>query len=289
MTPPVALTIAGSDSGAGAGIQADLRTFAALGVHGTSAIAAITAQNTAEVRTIVPVDAQLVEEQVLAVVEDMEVRAVKTGMLATSANVDAVAHLAATGVLPNLVVDPVLAASTGRRLVDDEAVSAYREALFPSARLVTPNLGEAAIILGRDPRSLDSLQSMFDAASELVALGASAALVKGGHLAGGNSPDVLLERNMARPLLLEQPRIVTTNDHGSGCTLSAAITAWLAVGAPLEDAVRAAKSFVTMALAGSASWQLGNGHGPLDQLGWGSGAERAAAAAREGPQEGLVT
>ena len=271
-SPPVVLSIAGSDSGGGAGMQAGLRTFAALGVHGTSAITAITAQNTTEVRALVPVDAHLLEDQIMAVVEDMEVAAAKTGMLASHENVDVVGRLASSGSLRNLVVDPVLAASTGRQLLDDGAVAAYREVLIPSALLVTPNLREAGILLERDPRSLDSVDSMLDAARALVALGANAVLVKGGHLRGDTSPDVLLLRGQSAPVLFEQPRIVTMNDHGSGCTLSAAIAAWLARGAGLEEAVREAKSFVTVALSGSASWKLGNGHGPLDHMGWAQGA-----------------
>jgi hydroxymethylpyrimidine/phosphomethylpyrimidine kinase len=261
--PPIALTIAGSDSGGGAGLQADLKTFAALGVFAASAITAVTAQNTATVVASVPMSPELVTLQVETVLEDLAVRAVKTGMLATSGIVRAVAELAEAGRLPNLVVDPVLVSTSGRQLLDDDAVPVYLERLLPCAVVVTPNLREARLLAGMPITDTDG---MVEAAHKIGSLGARTVVVKGGHLGGDRSPDVVVTGGVVE--LLEQARIPTANDHGTGCTLSAGIAAYLARGETVSDAIVRAKEFVTRAISGAVSWELGSGHGPLDQLGW---------------------
>jgi hydroxymethylpyrimidine kinase/phosphomethylpyrimidine kinase len=276
MTPTVALTIAGSDSGGGAGIQADLKTFAAHGVFGTSAITAVTAQNTRAVTGIVAIDPAFVVAQVQAVLDDLRPRAVKTGMLASGATVNAVAALAERGALERLVVDPVLVSSTGHRLVDELGIDAYRTRLLPLAIVVTPNLREAAVLTGRLLEDLGSVEAMVAAAEELRALGADTVVVKGGHLAQAvgsgtagpttPSPDVVV--GPGGPVVLDGDRVVTGNDHGTGCSLSAAIAANLALGMATLDAVRAAKDYVHRALIGGATWRLGGGHGPIDHFGW---------------------
>ncbi len=271
MEPRCALTIAGSDSGGGAGIQADLRTFSAFGIHATTAVTAVTAQNTRTVSAIVPLAPADVVAQVDAVLEDFSIAAVKTGMLAEPAVVLAVAHLAEQGRLPHLVVDPVLVSSTGSLLLADGGIEAYRDALIPHAELLTPNLPEAAALVGVDVRDLDDIASMAAVAQALVRLGAGAVLVKGGHVTAGgssaHSPDVLVLGDEV--IVLEAERVDTVNDHGTGCSLSAAIAAGLALGRSLPDAVRDAKAFVLAALRGAAPWQLGHGHGPIDHFGWG--------------------
>ena len=270
MNPPVALTIAGSDSGGGAGIQADLKTFGALGVFGTSAITAITAQNTMTVVASVPMDPALVRTQVETVISDLPVAAVKTGMLANSSIVRTVAELAEEGKLPNLVVDPVLLSSTGCRLLDDEAIPVYLERILPYAFVTTPNLREARILAGM---SIDDLEGMIEAARKISAAGPRTVVVKGGHLEGETSPDVVYSGGDVT--ILPTSRIPTSNDHGTGCSLSAAIAAYLARGETVEVATRKAKEFVTMAIAGAAGWTLGSGRGPLDHFGWGEAARVA--------------
>jgi hydroxymethylpyrimidine/phosphomethylpyrimidine kinase len=275
MTPTVALTIAGSDSGAGAGLQADLKTFAAHGVFGTSAVTAVTAQNTRAVTGVVALDPAFVVAQIEAVLADLRPRAVKTGMLASGATVLAVAGLADRGAFELLVVDPVLVSSTGHRLVDDAGIDAYRTCLIPRATVATPNLREAAVLTRRTLADLGSIDAMVAAADEIRSFGADTVVVKGGHLAhavsaGASvsmpSPDVLV--GPAGTVVLAAERVVTGNDHGTGCSLSAAIAANLALGAETVDAVRAAKEYVRRALIGAASWRLGGGHGPIDHFGW---------------------
>jgi hydroxymethylpyrimidine/phosphomethylpyrimidine kinase len=264
-TPTTALTIAGSDSGGGAGAQADLKTFAALGVHGTCALTAVTAQNTAEVRGVVALDASFVRQQVETVLDDFSVRSVKTGMLATAAVVAEVAGLAARGQLPQLVVDPVLVSSTGHRLVEPDGVTAYLELLLPHALVVTPNLREAAVLGGTDVEALVALEARVAVAERIRATGAAYVVVKGGHLME-SADDVVAGPEGV--VVLPGARVATGNDHGSGCTLSAAVAAHLARGLPVPAAVAQAKDFVARALAGSADWRLGAGHGPLDHFGW---------------------
>jgi hydroxymethylpyrimidine/phosphomethylpyrimidine kinase len=264
-TPPTALTIAGSDSGGGAGAQADLKTFAALRVHGTCAISAVTAQNTAEVRGVVALEPRFVRQQVEAVLDDFSVRSVKTGMLATAANVTAVADLASQGLLPHLVVDPVLVSSTGQQLLEPEGVVAYLERLLPHALVVTPNLREAAVLGHADVESLVSLEARVAVAERIRATGARYVVVKGGHLTE-SADDVVAGPDGV--VVLPGKRVDTGNDHGTGCSLSAAVAAHLARGSGVPEAIALAKAFVARALAGGAGWRLGAGHGPLDHFGW---------------------
>ena len=264
MTPPVALTIAGSDSSGGAGIQADLKTFSAFGVFGTSAITALTAQNTQGVRGISAVAPEFVVAQIEAVLDDLPVAAVKTGMLATAEIARAVADLAAAGRLPRLVVDPVMVASSGDRLLEPQAERVYRELLVPQAAVITPNLREAEVLLGG---AITTLAAQREAARALGALGAGTVVVKGGH-AVADEPDAAVDvvwdgRSMSE---LRGPRVPTENTHGTGCTFAAAIAAGLAAGRSSGEAIRTAKEFVSRAVASAASWRLGHGHGPLDHL-----------------------
>ena len=258
MILPVALTIAGSDSGGGAGVQADLKTFAVLGVHGTSALTAITAQNTRGVTDILELPASLVREQIDAVVEDMGVHAAKTGMLSSAAIIEVVADAIARHGLGKLVVDPVMVAKGGAKLLRDDAVAALRARLVPLAAVLTPNLPEAGVLLGR---RVASVAERAHAARDLVAMGARAAVVKGGH-ADGDVTDVFFDGS--RLVELEAERIATLNTHGSGCVFSAAITAAMARGAEPLEAVREAKSFVTRAIA--RSLEIGHGHGPVNPM-----------------------
>ncbi|HEU4426165.1 MAG TPA: bifunctional hydroxymethylpyrimidine kinase/phosphomethylpyrimidine kinase [Pilimelia sp.] len=271
MTPTVALTIAGSDSGGGAGIQADLKTFAAFGVFGTSAITALTAQNTRGVRGVVATPADFVVAQVDAVLDDLPVAAVKTGMLATSDIVTAVGKIAAAGRLPNLVVDPVMVASSGDRLLEPQAERAYIEALLPHAVLATPNLREAEVLLDGPIRTLADQHA---AAAAIGALGPRAVVVKGGHPvadAAEDAVDVVWDGGSTYEL--RGPRVATANNHGTGCTFAAAAAATLARGADVRAACQAAKEYVSRAVTGGAAWRLGGGHGPLDHFGWtGAGA-----------------
>jgi hydroxymethylpyrimidine/phosphomethylpyrimidine kinase len=258
VSPPVALTIAGSDSGGGAGIQADLKTFAMHGVFGTSVVTALTAQNTVAVQGIQPTPGGFTAAQLDALLADLPPAAAKTGMLATADNIRVVAARAAA--LPNLVVDPVLVASTGRRLFEAATERAYLEVLFPHARVVTPNLREAAALTGRE---LSTVDDMVAAAEWLASTGAECVVVKGGHLAGPDAVDVVWHRGEVE--LLRAPWVRTGNNHGTGCTFAAALAARLALGLGLADAIRAAKTYVAQGLSIGAAWRLGAGHGPL---GW---------------------
>lgn len=255
----IALTIAGSDSGGGAGIQADLKTFHQFGVFGTSAVVAITAQNTRGVRGVHPIPLELVRSQLAALAEDLPPDAVKTGMLATAALVRGVASAVEEHGFPNLVVDPVMVASSGDRLLDENAVETVTDLLIPRARVVTPNRDEAQLLTGRE---IETEHDMIDAGRQLLERGASAALVKGGHLRGDTVVDVLVTANGDRRF--EHPRIDTSSTHGTGCTLSAAIAAGLALGRSLEDAVERALAFVHRAIAAAPG--LGHGHGPLNHF-----------------------
>jgi hydroxymethylpyrimidine kinase/phosphomethylpyrimidine kinase len=270
--PLTVLTIAGSDSGGGAGIQADLRTFCAFEVHATTALTAVTAQNTVGVTSVQNIDPDVVVAQVLSVVADFEVSAVKTGMLAQPATVEKVAGLASEGLLPHLVVDPVLVSSTGHALMVDGGVEAYRDALLHHAEVVTPNLREAAMLCGVDVNDVKSHDDMVALARRLLGFGPTWALVKGGHfvehsLTESRAPDILVRGDDV--FIFDAARVVTSNDHGTGCSLSAAICAGLALGRTLPDAARDAKSFVLAALTSATDWKLGRGRGPIDHLGWG--------------------
>jgi hydroxymethylpyrimidine/phosphomethylpyrimidine kinase len=264
-TPSTALTIAGSDSGGGAGAQADLKTFAALRVHGTCALTAVTAQNTAEVRGVVALEAAFVQQQIETVLDDFAVRSVKTGMLATAGIVTVVADLAARGLLPLLVVDPVLVSSTGHRLLEPDGIAAYLERLLPHALVATPNLREAAVLGHTDVESLGTLENRVAVAERIRSTGARYVVVKGGHLTE-SADDVVAGPDGV--YVLSGERVATGNDHGTGCSLSAAVCAHLALGATVPEAITEAKLFVARGLAGGAGWRLGAGHGPLDHFGW---------------------
>jgi hydroxymethylpyrimidine/phosphomethylpyrimidine kinase len=254
---PVALTIAGSDSGGGAGIQADLKVFMALGCHGASALTALTAQNTVGVTGIHEVPPDFVVEQIAAVATDIGVDAAKTGMLASAPVIEAVADAIEAHGIRKLVVDPVFVSKHGDSLLADDAVDALTKRLFPLATVVTPNLHEAAGIVGDEITTLDGMKA---AARALHSLGPRSVLVKGGHLGGDSAVDVFYEG--AEMIELTGPRYDTEDTHGTGCALSAAIAARLAHGDELLDAVRFAKDFVAGAI--DRSLRLGRGFGPVN-------------------------
>jgi hydroxymethylpyrimidine/phosphomethylpyrimidine kinase len=258
---PRALTIAGSDSGGGAGIQADLKTFGALGVYGTSAITAVTVQNTTGVSGYEALRPATVRDQIVAVVSDIGVDAAKTGMLASAPIVDAVADAAQEVSLPNLVVDPVFRSKHGHSLLAEDAVDALRSRILPLATLVTPNLPEAGGLVGFEVRTADEMRK---AAEAILALGPRAVLVKGGHRESERADDLFFDGD--RLLWIEGPRLATRHTHGTGCVLSAAVAAYLATGEDLLDAVRRGKSFVTAAIGHSLA--IGHGIGPVNPL-WG--------------------
>ncbi len=256
---PRAMTIAGSDSGGGAGIQADLKTFAALGVYGTSVITAVTAQNTLEVVDVVEMPVETVRSQIDAVIGDIGADAVKTGMLSSSAIIEAVVEKVKEYGLTNLVVDPVMVAKSGGRLLQEDAVEALKTLLVPAAAVVTPNAPEAEALTGRPVASVDDAR---DAAMQIVDMGARAAVVKGGHMEDGPASDVFYDGSDLR--VFTSPRVPTTSTHGTGCTFAAAIAAGLASGMPLKDAVSQAKRYVTAAIR--EAFPMGGGHGPLNHF-----------------------
>ena len=259
MTTPVALTIAGSDSSGGAGIQADLKTFAALGVYGASAITALTAQNTAGVTAVQAVPPEFVTAQIDAVFGDLAIGAVKIGMVAQRAIIEAIAAALKRWLPRMIVLDPVMVASSGDRLIATDAVEALRHSLFPLATIVTPNLPEAAALTGGAPAGGEA--EMARQGEALLRLGARAVLVKGGHSGGETSVDILVDaQGVTR---FSAPRIATRNTHGTGCTLSAAIAACLAKGADLREAVALAKRYLTAALMAADRLAVGKGKGPL--------------------------
>jgi hydroxymethylpyrimidine/phosphomethylpyrimidine kinase len=255
MRIPKALTIAGSDSGAGAGIQADLKTFAALGVYGTSALTAVTAQNTVGVTKIAALAPDMVAAQIEAVIADIGAHALKTGMLANAAIIASVAQTIQEHRLRNLVVDPVMVATSGDLLIKKNAVAALRARLIPLAAVVTPNVPEAEQLTGiklREP------EDFAEAARRIIQMGAKTVIIKGGHRAG---PAVDLYYDGRRFRALKAPRIRTKNTHGTGCTFSAAIAAYLARGENIESAVVLAKRYITRAIA--KAFPVGSGHGPV--------------------------
>ncbi|HTS42734.1 MAG TPA: bifunctional hydroxymethylpyrimidine kinase/phosphomethylpyrimidine kinase [Xanthobacteraceae bacterium] len=255
----IAVTIAGSDSGGGAGIQADLKTFSALGVYGVSVITALTAQNTQRVRAIHDIPPEFVTAQIDAVFSDFEVNAVKIGMLSRAAIVDAVVTGLDRHHAKNVVLDPVMVASSGDRLLAPDAIDAVRRRFLPRARLITPNLPEAAALLGGPVAA--SERDMRMQAEKLLSVGAKAVLIKGGHAEGEECVDLLVDANGV--MRLAAPRVATRNTHGTGCTLSAAIAAELAKGSSLRDAVRGAKAYITDAIAGADKLAVGKGRGPI--------------------------
>jgi len=259
MATPVALTIAGSDSSGGAGIQADLKTFAALGVYGASVITALTAQNTKGVSAIHAVPGEFVTAQLDAVFGDLDVGAVKIGMVAELATIEAVALGLRRYSAKHVVLDPVMVATSGDRLLAADAVEALRTKLIPRASLITPNLPEAAALLGEsvasDPADIERQ------GKRLLAMGCPAVLIKGGHGEGAESIDYLIEAK--RTIAFAAPRVATKNTHGTGCSLSSAIAAHLAKGEEMESAVRSAKSWISAAIAAADRLTVGHGRGPI--------------------------
>jgi hydroxymethylpyrimidine/phosphomethylpyrimidine kinase len=253
------MTIAGSDSGGGAGMQADLKTFASLGVHGTAAVTAVTAQNTIGVTEVHSPPSSFLTTQLSTVLSDFTIVATKTGFLATAENIMAVAKQARQ--LGRLVVDPVMVSSSGERIVSHSAQAAYVSRLFPAAAVITPNALEAGLLLGRTLTTVEDLQ---DAAMELYGTGPAVVVVKGGGLQGDESIDAVFDGLAG--WLLRSPRIATPNNHGTGCSFSAATVAYLALGCTTTEALTSAKQFVTDGLRSSATWRLGAGHGPIDHM-----------------------
>lgn len=256
---PIAVTIAGSDSGGGAGIQADMKTFAALGVYGASVITALTAQNTHGVFGIHDVPREFVRVQIDAVFSDLKVDAVKIGMLSHPAVIEVVAAGLDKYQQKKVVLDPVMVATSGDRLLAADAVEVLRRELIPRALVITPNLPEAAALL--DAPIAESETMMREQGERLLAFGAKAVLIKGGHADGAESVDLLIEPTAVARLASE--RVTTKNTHGTGCTLSAAIAAGLAKGLGLSEAVREAKAYVTAAIAAADQLRIGSGHGPV--------------------------
>jgi hydroxymethylpyrimidine/phosphomethylpyrimidine kinase len=259
MTTPIAVTIAGSDSSGGAGIQADLKTFSALGVYGASVITALTAQNTRGVTAIHDVPPEFIVAQIDAVFSDLNAGAVKVGMLSQPATIEAVAAGLDRHQARPVVLDPVMIAASGHRLLAPEAIAVLRRALIPRALLITPNLPEAAALLDAPLAATES--EMREQAEKLLGLGAQAVLMKGGHAQGAESVDFLVAPTTVARLAAD--RIATSNTHGTGCTLSSAIAAGLAKGLDLSEAVREAKAYVTAAIAASERLKIGKGHGPV--------------------------
>ncbi len=256
------LTIAGSDSSGGAGIQADLKTFSALGCYGMSAITALTAQNTTGVRAIHPIPPQMLRDQIDAVIEDIGVDAVKIGMLHAPDIVQVVADAIDRHQLRQVVLDPVMIATSGAVLIENEAVKALVQQLFPRVHLITPNLDEAGFLVGQ---TLKNEADMEAAADQLLGLGARAVLIKGGHLSGDTVADLFVN-SQGQKWWLRAPRIHSPNTHGTGCTLSSAIAAHLALGDPIEQAIEKSHAYIRQALQAGAHVRTGAGSGPLNHF-----------------------
>ncbi len=256
---PIALTIAGSDSGGGAGIQADLKTFSALGVYGASVITAVTAQNTRAVTAVEGISPDVIAAQISAVLDDLDVAAIKIGMLATPEIIETVAK-DIEGFRGPVVLDPVMVAKSGDALLADDAVAALRSVLLPRATLLTPNLPEAARLLDRAPAT--TTDEMVEQGKALASLGATTVLMKGGHGQGETCTDLLVD---SVTILAEftAPRLKTKNTHGTGCTLSSAIAAGLAKGLKTKDAVQAAHTYLQGAIRAADGLTIGTGHGPV--------------------------
>jgi hydroxymethylpyrimidine/phosphomethylpyrimidine kinase len=254
------LTIAGSDSGGGAGIQADLKTFAANGCYGMSVITALTAQNTQGVTAIHALPPSFAVEQMTAVFTDIGADAVKIGMLYSAELIEAVAEGLNQFRARNIVLDPVMVAQSGDKLLQDSAIQAVKDHLMPVADVVTPNLPEAEVLLGR---KIESFEDVKRAARELAGNGGRSILIKGGHMAESNSTDLLYLTEEDRFVILEAERIDSRNNHGTGCTLSSAIAANMARGSNIEEAVEKAKAFISNAIRAGAAYKIGHGHGPV--------------------------
>lgn len=254
------LSIAGSDSGGGAGIQADLKTFSALGCYGMTVLTALTAQNTQGVRDIHPVPSSFVQAQLEAVLDDIGVDAVKIGMLFSAEVMQSVASVLTERNIKNIVLDPVMVAQSGDTLLEERAIEAMGQSLMPAADLITPNLPEAEVLL---QQSIDGLEAMHQAVRELAAFGSRAVLLKGGHREEKESIDILYLRDEDRSVALSAEYISTVNNHGTGCTLSSAVAAHLACGLNMEEAVSRGKEYITQAIQAGANYRLGKGHGPV--------------------------
>jgi hydroxymethylpyrimidine/phosphomethylpyrimidine kinase len=254
------LTIAGSDSGGGAGIQADLKTFGALGSYGMSVITAITCQNTVEVTAVYPVPADIVKKQMEAVLSDIGTDAVKIGMLQSAEIIKVVAKTLKTFKVKNIVLDTVMASKGGSKLLQDEAIDALKEYLIPISDVITPNIPEAEILTGI---KIKSVEDMYASVEELAKLGSEFVLLKGGHLESEESLDILFETRNKVFSHIEFSKIKTNNSHGTGCTLSSAIASHLAQGLSMEESVYLAKNFIDIALEAGKDYKLGNGHGPV--------------------------
>jgi len=254
------LTIAGSDSGGGAGIQADLKTFSAIGCYGMTVITALTAQNTMGVTGIHPVPTDFVEAQMDAVFSDIGTDAVKIGMLFSAGLIETVTRNLKRFGPQNIVLDPVMVAQSGDRLVEDDAVTAIKTLLVPLADVITPNLPEAEVLIGRKIKDFSGIRS---AAAELAGFGCKSVLIKGGHGSGDESVDLLYMAEEDRFMELSGTRILTKNNHGTGCTLSSAITAFLAKGCELSEAVKNAKAYIEGAITAGAGYTIGKGSGPV--------------------------
>ncbi len=254
------LTIAGSDSSGGAGIQADIKTFSALGCYGMSVVTALTAQNTRGVTSVHAVPAAFVEDQLEAVFNDLGADAVKIGMLYSVDVVETVARQLMKHSAKNIVLDPVMSAQSGDRLLQDKAIGAVKDLLMPLATVVTPNVPEASVFLNRP---IYTWEDMREAAIQLASCGAGSILLKGGHLDGSDSTDAFYLCREDRFIVLEAERIATRNNHGTGCTFSSAIASFLARGIPLEKAVKQAKEYLTKAIGAGAEFEIGSGNGPV--------------------------
>ncbi len=254
----IALTIAGSDSGGGAGIQADLKTFSALGVYGASVITAITAQNTKGVTAVEDISSTIIAAQMDAVFSDLDIKAIKIGMVSRIDTIRTIAERLRSQSQP-VILDPVMVATSGDRLLQEEAIETLRSELLPQATLATPNLPEAALLTGTGIAT--DRAAMLKQAEMILALGAKAVLIKGGHGTGSKSVDLLMDGETIQEFAM--PRIETKNDHGTGCTLAAAIAAHLALGLPLADAVGLSKDYLQGALAAGRDLKVGHGYGPV--------------------------
>lgn len=260
---PVALTIAGSDSGGGAGIQADIKTFSSLGVYGASVLTAVTAQNTQRVSGIQAISPDIIRGQLEAILEDLPVDAIKIGMLHTIETVRSVSEiLSARSTLPPIILDPVMISTSGSPLLREDAIERIIHELFPLTTLLTPNIPEAEYLSGIP---IHEEKDINKAAERLLSFGCKSVLIKGGHIPGEKMTDWLFARGQ-EPVCLVSPTVKTRNTHGTGCTLSSAITAYMALGFRLVEAVHSAKEYITQALAHGADIQVGKGHGPMNHF-----------------------
>ncbi|MBP1645745.1 MAG: hydroxymethylpyrimidine kinase [Bacteroidetes bacterium] len=265
ITYPIALTIAGSDSGGCAGIQADLKTFSSLGVFGTSVITAITAQNTMGVVDVMPIPSDIVKKQLRAVMDDFEIGAIKVGMLFSKENVFGLSYTYKEyGKKIPLVIDPVMVSTSGNSLIMDETIDAIKELLFPIATIITPNLNEASTLLHK---KIETIEEMEDGAKEFIeSYGVNSVLIKGGHLEGNEMVDIFFSKDISSPIMFKSKKINTKNTHGTGCTLSSAIASFLAIGNNLEESLTMAKEYITQAIDSAKEVTLGKGHGAVNHF-----------------------